>query len=141
MKTGTKICTMMCAALFAATAAFAENPKAPDADPVAAQFFPPELIMMNAKAIGLKDSQKLAIVADVKALQEDVEPLALRMEAARDRLIATLEKETVNEAAVLKALEDVLAIERSVKTRHITALVRIRNQLNADQRAELRSIR
>lgn len=139
MKTKLKLCALACAALFTASNAAAEKSSA--ADPVAAQFFPPELIMMNANTIDLEPSQRLAIIANVKALQEDVEPMALRMEAARDRLVAALEKETVNEAAVLKALEDVLAIERSVKVRHITALVRIRNELTSDQRAELRALR
>ncbi len=140
MKTRFKFCAILCAALVAATGVHAQRAQDPGADMVAAQFFPPDLVMNNADAIGLKQSQRLAIVADVKALQEDVAPLALRMEAARDRLVATLEKDNADEAAVLKALEDVLMIERNVKRRHITALLRIRNQLSREQRAELKTL-
>ena len=62
------LCAIMCAALFAATGATAQRAQDPGADMVAAQFLPPELIMMNADAIGLRQSQRLAIVSDVKAI-------------------------------------------------------------------------
>ena len=56
-------------------------------------------------------------------------------------LASLLEQEPTDEAAVMEHLDEVLDAEREVKRTQLTLMIRIKNELNAEQRASLSELR
>lgn len=56
-------------------------------------------------------------------------------------LASLLEQEPTDEAAVMEHLDEVLDAEREVKRTQLTLMIRIKNELNAEQRARLSELR
>jgi len=67
--------------------------------------------------------------------------LQWRMQDQAQRLAALLEKATVEQAAALAQVDEVLGVEREVKRAHITLLIQIKNTLSAEQQAKLAAAR
>jgi TonB-dependent SusC/RagA subfamily outer membrane receptor len=110
----------------------------PASDPFAKYLYSPELVMANQAAIGLTDRQRGAIQDAVKELQS--KPLVdtqFKLALAGEKLRTALARATIDEASVLQQVDDMLALEREVKRAQMTLLVRIKNQLTAEQRAQL----
>ncbi len=110
----------------------------PPSDPFAKYLYSPELVMANQAAIGLTDRQRSAIQDAVKELQS--KPLVdtqFKLALAGEKLRIALARATVDEASVLQQIDDMLALEREVKRAQMTLLVRIKNQLTAEQRVQL----
>jgi TonB-dependent SusC/RagA subfamily outer membrane receptor len=110
----------------------------PASDPFAKYLYSPELVMANQAAIGLTDRQRSAIQDAVKELQS--KPLVdtqFKLALAGEKLRTALARATIDEASVLQQIDDMLALEREVKRAQMTLLVRIKNQLTADQRLQL----
>ncbi len=118
--------------------AFAQKP---ERDPIAEHLFPPELIMSNQNAIGLDDEQKNAIRAEVQRAQARFSEVQWRLHDAMEILASLLEQEPTDEAAVMEHLDEVLDAEREVKRTQLTLMIRIKNELNAEQRARLSELR
>ena len=118
--------------------AFAQKP---ERDPIAEHLFPPELIMSNQNAIGLDDEQKNAIRAEVQRAQARFSEVQWRLHDAMEILASLLEQEPTDEAAVMEHLDEVLDAEREVKRTQLTLMIRIKNELNAEQRASLSELR
>ncbi len=113
-----------------------------DADPLAKILYSPELVMSHQEAIGLTDRQRTAIMDAVKDIQSKVmTETQFKLAAAGDRLKSMLARASVDEAAVLQQIDEMLALERDVKRAQMTLLVRIKNQLTAEQRAQLDKLR
>ncbi len=135
----------LCAALavFAITAA-AQQPTAPQPqpdDPLARVLFPPELVMQHQQDIALRAEQRAAITKAIQDFQTKVVDLQWRMQDQAQRLAALLEKPTVDQAAALAQVDEVLGVEREVKRAHITLLIQIKNTLSAEQQAKLAAAR
>ena len=139
-------------ALRAATLAFAllgtvaiaparaqESP--PPGDPLAEQMFPPELILRHQRAIGLSETQKSALVADVKRTQAHLIDVQWELQRVADPLVDLLGKDRPDEAQVLAQLDKVLAVERDVKRTQLGLAVRLRNLLSPEQQRQLRELR
>ena len=113
----------------------------PKRDAIAEHLFPPELIMSNQNAIGLDDKQKNAIRAEVQRAQTRFSEVQWRLHDAMEILASLLDHEPTDEAAVMEHLDEVLDAEREVKRTQLTLMIRIKNELNAEQRARLSELR
>lgn len=111
------------------------------ADPVAAQLFPPDLVMRHQREIALSDEQRTAIQRDVERTQQDMGRLSWDLAAARERLVTALAGASVDERRALELANAVMELETRVKRSHLTLLVRIKNQLRSEQQRRLRELR
>ena len=116
------------------------SPPRPD-DPLSRYLFPPELVMQQQQAIGLKPEQRTAITRAIKDFQGKVLDLQWQMQEETGRFGELLDKPLVDQAAALAQIDKVLAVEREVKRAHIGLLIQIKNQLTAEQQARLAELR
>ncbi|HYT81971.1 MAG TPA: periplasmic heavy metal sensor [Gemmatimonadales bacterium] len=113
----------------------------PPDDPLARFLFPPDLVMQQEFAIGLKPEQRGAITQAIQQFQGNVVELQWQMHEETQRLTELLDKTVVDQAAALAQIDKVLAVERGVKRAHIGLLIQIKNQLTAEQQARLAQAR
>lgn len=104
-------------------------------------FYAPELVMQNQRAIDLRADQRKAITRAIQKTQADTIDLQWAMQDALSELEAAVSKETIDEKATLASAERMMEIEGRVKRAHLGLLVQIRNQLDPDQRKRLERIR
>jgi TonB-dependent SusC/RagA subfamily outer membrane receptor len=107
------------------------------ADPFGKYLYSPELVMAHQEAIGLTDRQRAAIQDAVKEIQSRTTDAQFRLSLAAEKLAHSLARTSVDEAAVLQQVDEVLMLEREVKRGQVTLLVRIKNQLSAEQQGVL----
>jgi TonB-dependent SusC/RagA subfamily outer membrane receptor len=117
------------------------SPPKPAADPIARYLYAPELVMAHQEAIGLTDRQRTGIQGIIKDMQSQVVDVQLKLASSSEKLTRLLSAPAVDEAAVLRQIDQVLASEREVKRAQISLLVRIKNQLTAAQQAMLDKVR
>jgi len=118
-----------------------ESGSAAQRDPIAEQVLPPELIMQNQKAIGLSETQKTAVIAEIKRVQGRMVDLQWDLQRASERLVELLRQDRADEQAVIAQLDAVLAAEREIKHLHLTLAVRLKNILTPAQQRMLRDLR
>ena len=109
----------------------------PGDDPLARLLFPPELVMQHQADIGLKPEQRTTITHAIGELQGKVLDVQWRMQDAAAQLAALLGKPSVDQAAALAQVDEVLNLEREVKRAQLTLLIRIKNTLTAEQQGKL----
>src|SRR2546425_871334 len=109
-------------------------------DPLARFLFPPELVMQQQRAIGLKPEQRTTITRAIQEFQTKVLDLQWQMQDETQRLTELLDKPAVDQTAALAQIDKLLAVERDVKRAHIGLLIQIKNNLTADQQARLRQL-
>jgi len=133
-------------ALFAVAAAAQQpttpqpQPPPPD-DPLARVLFPPELVMQHQQDIALRPEQRAVITKAIQEFQTKVVDLQWRMQDQSQRLATLLEKPSVDQAAALAQVDEVLGVEREVKRAHMVLLIQIKNTLSAEQQAKLAAAR
>ena len=110
-------------------------------DPLARFLFPPELVMQQQRAIGLKPEQRTSITRAIQEFQTKLLDLQWQMQDETQRFTELLDKPTVDQAGALAQLDKLLAVEREVKRAHIGLLILIKNSLTADQQAKLAQAR
>lgn len=110
-------------------------------DLMAENFFPPELIMQNQKALNLSTDQQTAIRAEMQKTMAKFTDLQWQQSAESEALEALLKQERVDEKAALAQLDKLLAIENDVKRLHFGAMVRMKNILTTEQQAQLRELK
>ncbi len=125
--------------LFSASFSLAQAP--PAQDPIAENLFPPDLVMAHQKAIGLDETQRNFIRAEVLRAQTRFTELQWQLQDNMETLVGMLKQNPVDEAQVLAQLEKVLSAEREIKRAQITLMVRIKNKLTPEQQAHLRQLR
>ena len=117
------------------------NATNPPRDILGENLFAPELILQHGSAIGLTDVQKQAIQSEVEAVQDNLpgyqEDLRAEMESLGEQLGAA----GGDEQAIMGQLDRVLDKEREIKRMQIAMLVRIRNELSAEQRQALQDVK
>ena len=106
-------------------------------DPFAAELFVPELIMQHARAIGLDDRQRSAIIQQITQLQGRVNGLQWQLAEQVQALRETLGRTTVDQDRALDQMYRVLETEKTIKRAHLEMLIRIKNILRAEQKAAL----
>jgi len=115
--------------------------RAPRPDPMEENFFPPEMVMRNQKAISLTPDQQTAIRLEMQKMVSQFTDLQWKLSAEEETLATLLKAERPDEKQVLAQLDAVLAIENGIKRSHLAALVRIKNALTADQQAKLTELK
>lgn len=115
-----------------------DRPQPPD-DPLARVLFPPELVMQHQQDIALRPEQRAAITKAIQEFQNKVVDLQWKMQDQSQRLVALLDKPTIDPVPALAQVDEVLGTEREVKRAHLTLLIQIKNMLSPDQQARLRA--
>ena len=110
-------------------------------DLMAENFFPPELIMQNQKALNLTTDQQTAIRAEMQKTMAKFTDLQWQQSAEGEALEALLKQERVDEKAALAQLDKLLTIEGEVKRLHFGTMVRVKNLLTTEQQAQLRELK
>ena len=110
-------------------------------DPLARFLFPPELVMQQQRAIGLKPEQRTTITRAIQEFQTKMLDLQWQMQEQTQRLAELLDKPAVEQTAVLAQIDKLLAVEREVKRAHISVLIQIKNSLTSEQQARLAQAR
>lgn len=113
----------------------------PAADPLNDLLFPPELVMARQNAIGLSDAQKTYLRAEVLKAQTRFTELQWQLQDAMEGLTSLLKQSKADEAQVAAQLDKVLTSERDIKRAQISLLVRIKNDLTAEQQHRLQALR
>ena len=129
--------------LLLATPAFAQGPGRggrPD-PPFMKELFPPELVMQNQAQIGLRPEQRKAITGAIQELQAKVIELQWELSEAQKQLHDLLRAPRVDADAALAHADRVMQTELCVKRLHLGLLIRIKNALDPEQQAQLRSRR
>jgi Spy/CpxP family protein refolding chaperone len=143
----TRLLRVALGAVALAASAWAAGPDLMDSGPPGGpppflkRVFTPKTVMAHQLEIGLRPAQIEAIKKAMNETQQQLVDLQWKLDAATEALDKLLEPDHVDEAAVLAKLDEVTAIERSVKRVNFTLLVRIKNQLDPDQQAKLRTFR
>ena len=132
---------MVAGLALAATPAFAQTAPPPTADPIARALFEPELIMRHRRAINLSDEQRDAISRLIKELQGQVVTLQWELQEQTEALTAELSRTRVDLDRAQDRMSRVMQTERKIKEAHLSALVRIKNTLRADQQDALRKLK
>lgn len=127
--------------LLAASPVRAQQPGQPADDPLARVLVPPELVMQHQQDIGLRPEQRAVITKAIQDFQNRVVDLQWRMQEQSQRLAALLDKPSVDQAAALAQVDELLSLEREVKRAHMTLLIQIKNTLTPDQQARLAAAR
>jgi Spy/CpxP family protein refolding chaperone len=126
--------------LLANGAGLTQQPR-PGNDPVGESLFPPELVMQHQKAIGLEETQKSFIRAEISKAQVRFSDLQWQLQDATETLVSLLNQNPVDEQQVLEQLDKVLNLEREIKRTQIGLMVRIKNKMTQEQQARLRELR
>jgi Spy/CpxP family protein refolding chaperone len=134
-----KLCLPAVSLLLFVSSLGAQQP--PAADPLNDLLFPPELVMARQSAIGLSDSQKTYLRAEVLKAQTRFTELQWQLQEDMEGLIGLLKQPKADETQVAAQLDKVLASERDIKRAQISLLVRIKNNLTEEQQHRLQALR
>jgi uncharacterized membrane protein len=138
-------CVVMASALLGC-ASVEPDPIPSDGEPrggtaVERELYPAELVMDHQAAIGLSDEQREAIRTELRRAQTELVDAELDLRAHREALARTLAPPRVDEAAAMRAAEQVVDGERAIKLSHMQLLVRIKNVLTPAQQRALDRLR
>ena len=106
-------------------------------DPIGRYLYPPEAVLGHAQELGLTDAQRTAIRGAVHEMQKRFLDMQFDLEERTETVSRLLQQAPVDEAKVLAAVDQVLALENQVKKAQLSLLIRIKNQLSAAQVAKL----
>ena len=110
-------------------------------DFIGGNFFPPELVMQNQKAIGLTKDQQTAIVTEMQKTVARFTELQWQQSAEGETMASLINKERVDEKEALAQLDKLLAIEDEIKRLNVTMLIKVKNVLTPEQQERLRDLR
>jgi Spy/CpxP family protein refolding chaperone len=110
-------------------------------DPIGHDFFSPDLVMQNQKAINLTETQRNTISKEMQNAQTEFMALQWDLQKETEKFKSLVEKETLTETQVLDQMERLLTIENKIKKRQISLMVRIKNLLSHEQQEKLRKLK
>ena len=102
--------------------------------------FAAERVIQYQDRLGLNESQRRDVGAIVDALRAESEPLQKSLQAEQAKLTQLLEQRPIGTTAAMAQLNQLLALEASVKTKHFEALVQIKNILTDAQVEQLNQL-
>jgi len=129
------------AALLLTPAAAGSAQAKPDEPEFAKYLFAPELVLQNAQQIGLKPAQRTAVLQAIRDVQVDLMDMQLQMAEPAEQLTLLAKKEQVDEAAALALVDRILSLEREIKKKQMSLLIRIKNILTSEQQARVTALR
>jgi Spy/CpxP family protein refolding chaperone len=110
-------------------------------DPLAENFFPPELLMQNQKKIGLTEEQSKFIREEIGKTQAKFTDLQWQLQGEQETLTSLVKQDRPDEKQVLSVLDKLLNLENEIKRTHLTLALRIKNKLTTEQQEQLRELR
>lgn len=110
-------------------------------DALAKLLFTPELVMQHQGEIGLRPEQRTTITRAIGEFQGKVLDLQWRMQESAARLATLLGKPSIDQAAALAQVDEVLGLEREVKRAQLTLLILLKNTLTPEQQGKLEQLR
>ncbi len=110
-------------------------------DPIGDRLFPPDMVLHFQDKIDLSDEQREVIQGAVEELQAEMKEQQAAMQAATTAAAEEIEQETIDEAEALERLSRVLELEQQLKRMHVRMLIRVRNELTAEQREQLTDLK
>ena len=109
-------------------------------EPFKGKLFPPNVILEHKDQLNLTKQQFTEIRAAVVEVQSGVAEHEWDMAEAYQAMMTELDRETIDQAVVLEHATVALRAENEVKKKQISMLVKLRNLLNNEQVAYLRSV-
>ena len=103
-------------------------------------FIPPELVMTNQKAINLTDDQATVIRTEMQKSVSRFMELRWQQTAQEEKVAALLDKQPVDEKAVMAEFNKLVGMEDEIKGQMIAMLIKVKNTLKPDQIAKLKEI-
>jgi Spy/CpxP family protein refolding chaperone len=113
-----------------------QNPRKMDQD-----FFPPEMVMRNQKAINLTDDQQKSIKSEMQKSMSRFTELQWEQSAEEEKMQELVKADRPDEKKVLAQLDKLLDIENQMKRLHLTTMIRIKNILAPEQQQKLREMK
>lgn len=110
-------------------------------EPLEQNFFAPELIMQNQQAIDLADDQRNYLVSLFQEAQQKFTALSWTLQKEMEILVNLTAFNNLDEKKITDQLAKVLQIEQQIKTAQIVLLVKIKNNLTAEQKLKLKIIK
>ncbi len=104
------------------------------------QLFPPQLIMQHQGDIGLRDDQRRTITREMAVAEKGLIDVRWQLEEKTAALTKLLAADTVDEAAVMARVDEVLKLENEMKRLRLGLLVRLKNVLTPEQQKTLRKL-
>jgi Spy/CpxP family protein refolding chaperone len=104
-------------------------------------FFPPELIMQNQQLLNLGEEQRKRIVETIQRAQAQFTDVQWQLEVEQASLQSLVRADRPDEKQVGAQLEKVLRLESEMRRGHLLLMVRLKNELTAEQQAKLRELR
>jgi Spy/CpxP family protein refolding chaperone len=134
------LATIALALLLGPLACTAANAQKGDDDWFRGRLFPPELVLKNASALKLTDSQRSAIRAEIVRVQTSVASVDVEIMEQGLQIQEAIDQLPVNRADVLARADKVFAAEARKKRAWIEMLVNIKNALTHEQVEQLRAL-
>ena len=109
-------------------------------DPMGESFFPPDLLLREAEAIGLTDEQKQFLQKELQTVKSRFSEFQQQLQKEMTSLAEILAAARVDEQKAVEQLDKVLEQERQIRREQLKLLVSIKNQLTPQQQAKAREI-
>ena len=110
-------------------------------DLMAEQFFPPELIMQNQRALGLTEDQRSAIKEAMQKSVVRLTDLQWQQSAESEVMTEMVKQVRIDEGKTLAQLDKLLGIETDIKRLQMGVWIKVKNALTPEQHAKLREIK
>jgi len=81
------------------------------------------------------------VLQAIKDVQVDLMDMQLQMAEPAEQLTLLAKKEQVDEAAALALVDRILSLEREIKKKQMSLLIRIKNILTPEQQARVTALR
>ena len=105
--------------------------------PLSDAMFPPDMIMMHTRDLGLTDEQKAFMRREIQRTTTRFNELQWQLQDAMELLHESMKANVVNEQQALAQLDKVLDAEREIKRLHFGLLINFKNKLTPEQQAKL----
>ncbi len=109
-------------------------------DPLGDAMFPPDMIMMHTRDLGLTDEQKTFMRSEIQRTTTRFNELQWQLQDAMEVLHDSMKANVVNEQQALAQLDKVLDTEREIKRLHFGLLIGFKNKLTPEQQAKLHAM-
>ena len=113
----------------------------PPPDPMAENFFPPELVMQHSRKLALTEDQINLIKGETQKAQARFTDLQWQLHGDQETMMDLVKQDRPDEKEILSRLDRILNTENEIKRTHLMLVIRIKNKLTLDQQAQLRELR
>lgn len=118
----------------AAANTLGQAPEQPPTKQIEELLIRPDVVFRHRDKLGVSDEQWERIRATIEEAGSVAESLQAKTNQAMGKLAELLSSDSVAEEAALEQLDQVLAAEKEQKRLHMKIMVRLRNELTAEQR-------